>query len=403
MKEYTKEKIKKLFEDGNGIFQMVPSFVTRTFNVPGKRLKIYPDDYYAYGMKAGAIMERWFSSVNCTRNNNLDREDEGLSYICTKDGEKFLFKEAVEILGAELIGEDLQEKYGTWPIFAKFFDYKNPLYFHFHPKEEVAKKVGCSAKPECYYFPPQLNSDVGTRPSTYFGINPEVTKEMVGEKLKNFETTDTKITSLSRAYDLEIGTGWYIPAGVLHAPGSLLTYEPQWSTDLNCVFENVVCGEIYDKNFLYDICPEEKKNCVDYILEAVDWEKNYDGDFKKHYFRPPVKLPKKIDGMEERWICYGNEYMTAKEVTIEPETEAILTDNAAYGCIMIQGHGKFGNFEAEAVNMMRVGDMTKDEYFVSKKRAKKGVVIINRSLTEPMVILQHFGPDNPVYPQQGEK
>lgn len=401
MKENVERMIRQTFERGEGIFQMEPSFVTRTFNLPGKRLKLHPDDYYAYGMEAGAVMERWFSSVNRTRNNNLKREDEGLSYVHTGDGQRFLLKDAVELLGAELIGAQLQEQYGTWPVFAKFFDYSNPLYFHFHPKDDVAKRVGCSAKPECYYFPPQLNSYVGARPSTYFGFNPEVTKETVRDRLRHFADRDTRITALSRAYDLEVGTGWYIPAGVLHAPGSLLTYEPQWGTDLNCVFENVVCGEVYGENFLYDICPADVEDPVDYIMEAVDWEKNYDPDFKEHYFRPPVELPKTAEGMTEKWICYGNEYITAKEVTLQPGSEAVLRDRAAYGCVMVQGYGSFGTYEAESVNMMRVGDMTRDEYFVAAHRAQEGVRIVNRSLTEPMVILQHFGPDNAVFIERG--
>lgn len=390
--------IRKIFDDGDGVFKMVPNFVSRTFNLPGNRLKLHPDDYYYYGMSAGAIMERWFSSINKTRNNNLEREDEGLSYILGMNGERILLAEAVKELKADLIGNELQEKYGTWPIFAKFFDYRNPLYFHFHPDDSVAKKVGCSAKPECYYFPPQLNNYAGTRPSTYFGFNPEVKKEEIQDKLLHFSDYDTHITALSRAYDLEVGTGWYIPAGVLHAPGSLLTYEPQWSTDLNCVFENVVCGEVYSSDFLNDICPPEETDKVDYIMNAVDWEKNFDPEFKEHYFRPPVKLTVTQKKLTEKWICYGNEYITAKEVTVASGSTVKLTDKAAYGCVIVQGFGKFGIFDAEAVNMMRVGDLTADEFFVSKKSAGKGVDIVNMSKTEPMVILQHFGPDNAVYP-----
>lgn len=392
-----KECIRKTFLEGEGIFKMVPNFIPCRFNLPGKRLKIHPDDYYAYGMKAGAIMERWFSSVNQTRAKNPDRPDQGLSYVVSEDGHQFLLQDAVNELKDELIGEKLWSTYGNWPIFAKFFDYRNPLFFHFHPDTAVAARVGCAAKPECYYFPPQLNNYVGERPSTYFGFNPEVTKDDVRLRIEHFEDYDTKITTLSRAYDLEIGTGWYIPAGVLHAPGSLLTYEPQWSTDLNCVVENVVWDEIYDKRYLTDICPEGIENEVDYIMDAVDWDANYDENFKEHFFRPPVILGKTQEGLTEKWICYGNEYVTAKEVTIAPQSEVVLKDNAAYGCVIVQGFGKFGVFDAEAVNLMRVGQLTADEYFVSCDKAKEGVVIINKSHTEPMVILQHFGPDNAIY------
>ncbi len=388
--------IRKTFEFGEGIFKMIPSFVTRTFNLPGFRLKLHPDDYYAFGMKAGAIMERWFSSINKTRNNNPEREDEGLSFVLGINGERFVFADAVKLLKDELIGVELQDKYGTWPIFAKFFDYKNPLFFHMHPNDDIASLVGCASKPECYYFPPQLNNYPGERPSTYFGFNPEVTKEQVREKLSHFEDFNTHVTSLSKAYDLGIGTGWYVPPGVLHAPGSLLTYEPQWGTDLNCVFENTICDEVYPVDFLNDICPPSVNDKLDYIINAVDWEKNFDKEFKKHYFRPPVPLPKVNENLVEKWICYGNEYIAAKESTIAPKSTVVLKDNAAYGCVIVQGFGKFGVYEAEAVNMMRVNDLTADEFYVSMQKAKAGVEVINNSCTEPMVILQHFGPDNAI-------
>lgn len=148
---------------------------------------------------------------------------------------------------------------------------------------------------------------------------------------------------------------------------------------------------------MLDIVPEDVGNPVDYIMDAIDWEANFDPDFKEHYFRPPVKLAGTQDGLTEKWVCYGNDYITSKEVTVNPGADIVLKDKAAYGCVMIQGFGKFGTYDAEAVNMMRVGDLTADEYFVSKERANEGVRIINNSKTEPLVLLQHFGPDNAVY------
>ena len=81
-------------------------------------------------------------------------------------------------------------------------------------------------KPEAYYFPPQLNNHLGEFPVTYFGFDPDVKKEEVRACLECFEDRDNRITELSRAYRIELGTGWYTPAGVVHAPGSVLTYEP---------------------------------------------------------------------------------------------------------------------------------------------------------------------------------
>lgn len=391
------DTIKKIYDEGDGIFKMVPNFIPVKFGKPGRRLKLFPEDYYAFGTDSGSVKERWFCTVNGTRTKNPKRPDQGLSYIISESGETILFKTVVETLKEELIGKELQEKYGTFPVFAKFFDYETPLYLHFHPKTDIAKEVGCEAKPECYYFPPQLNNYAGIRPSTYMGFNSDTTKEQIAECIEQFSNHNTFATSYSRAFDIEVGTGWYIPAGVVHAPGSLLTYEPQWATDLNCVLENIVCEEIFSEKYLKDIVPERVDDSTAYILDAIDWEANYNPDFKKTYFRPGVELPKVQLGLVEKWICYGNEFITSKEVTIAPCSTITLKDKAAYGCVIIQGFGKFGEFDAEAVNMMHIGDQTADEFFVGIKKATAGVEITNNSTVESMVILQHFGPDNAVY------
>ena len=65
---------------------------------------------------------------------------------------------------------------------------------------------------------------------------------------------------------------------------------------------------------------------------------------------------------------------------------------------MIQGHGKFGEYDAEAAIMLRYGQTSADEYFVSEKAAKEGITITNNSHHEPMVILKHFGPNHPDMP-----
>ena len=48
--------------------------------------------------------------------------------------------------------------------------------------------------------------------------------------------------------------------------------------------------------------------------------------------------------------------------------------------------------------MIRYGQMTKDELFVTAEAAKEGVKIVNRSDSEDLVMLKHFGPGNPDAP-----
>ena len=62
--------------------------------------------------------------------------------------------------------------------------------------------------------------------------------------------------------------------------------------------------------------------------------------------------------------------------------------------IMLQGHGTFGGHKIETPALIRYGQLTYDEYFVSEERAKNGVVIENCSDSDPIVMLKHFA-ENP--------
>lgn len=67
-----------------------------------------------------------------------------MSYVeVTKDPkDKLLLKDFIDTLGAEIIGDELMEKYGTWPMYSKFFDFVTPLFFHMHLTDDKAANVG---------------------------------------------------------------------------------------------------------------------------------------------------------------------------------------------------------------------------------------------------------------------
>lgn len=395
-------KIKQTFEQGGGIFCLMPVFVPRRFSRAGFRLRLHPDDYYALGTKRGSIKERWFSSIIPAMNGPLAPADEGMSYVLPFDGNtagKFTLREAVDVLGRDLVGDELMTRYGGWPMYSKFFDYEVPLFHHLHLGFDAAAAVRRLGKPEAYYFPPEMNNYAGTFPATYFGFDPDVSKEEVMERLMMYEKGDNRITELSRAYRIQLGTGWYTPPGVIHAPGSYLTYEPQWNSDVNSVYENIASGEVYDYDFLVENCPEDKKRNLEYVMSLLDWEKNVDPHYRKHYFRPPVACPNSDGRYAEKWVAYANDYIAAKELTVQPGQKVVVSDGAAYGCIIIQGHGRFGAYDAEASVMLRFGQPSNDEFFVSEAAAKQGVVIENRSRFQPMVILKHFSPNHPDMPR----
>ncbi|MGH7137876.1 MAG: hypothetical protein ACREHD_19170, partial [Pirellulales bacterium] len=148
-----KDNIGKLLDRaidaGQGLLRLTPTWVPRSFLHPGKRIKLAPTDWYAYGAHRGGIDERWFASATEAANENRT-PDEGLSYVAF-EGQRFTLRDAVAEAGGRLIGQPMFEKYKRWPVYSKFFDNMGPIPHHMHQRFADAKLVGQEGKPESYY------------------------------------------------------------------------------------------------------------------------------------------------------------------------------------------------------------------------------------------------------------
>lgn len=102
--------INNAIEKGEGILRLAPNWVPRKYSRPGRRLKLNPNDYFSYGIKRGAITERWLSSATKALNGKNNSKNEGLSYISTDENKKTTLLEAIEHLKKDLIGENLWKK-----------------------------------------------------------------------------------------------------------------------------------------------------------------------------------------------------------------------------------------------------------------------------------------------------
>jgi hypothetical protein len=380
---------------GEGLLRLTPTWVPRSFLHPGKRIKLAPTDWYAYGAHRGGIDERWFASTTEAANEGRV-PDEGLSYI-TVDGQKFQLRDAVAEAGDRLIGKALFSKYKRWPVYSKFFDNMGPIPHHMHQSFEHAKLTGQEGKPESYYFPPQLNNVDNNFAYTFMGLEPGTTKDDVRRCLENWSKGDNGILDLSRAYRLKRGTGWLIPPGVLHAPGSLCTYEPQWGSDVFGMFQSLVEGREVPWSLLVKDVPKEKHQDIDFIISQLDWEKNVDTHFKEHnYLEPIVDESRSGKGYTDRWIVYGTidgqQLFSAKELTVEPGAKCKLQDSGASGWITVQGRGRIGKLALQTPAMIHFGEDTEDEVFITHEAAAAGVEIENTG-SEPLVGLRYFGPD----------
>ena len=386
---------KKLLEEGKGVLRLAPTWVPRAFCRPAKRIKLHPDDYYALGAERGGIDERWFASTTHAENGPLTPDDEGLSYVVSADGsERVLLRDAVAELKGEIIGDALWKKYGKWPMFSKFFDNLGPLPHHIHHRDQHAKRVGADGKPEMYFFPAQTNNYEGEFGYTFFGLRPETTKKEVKEALMNFTKGDNHLLDLSQAYKITLDTGWDVPPGVLHSPASMCTYEPQFASDVYAMYQSVLYGgHTVSEDLLWKNCPDEERGNFDYLVDVIDWEKNVDPDFSKNRFMKPIAITENEDYTEE-WICYKCREVSAKRLTVQPGKTVTITDAAAYGFILLQGKGTLGVWEIETPTLIRYGELTNAEFFVTEKAAKAGITITNTSKTEPIVMLKHFA-ENP--------
>lgn len=395
-----RETIQEELHQRNGVLNLIPSWVARTLLIPGKRLKLHPRDIYAYGADHGGITERWIASVSRADNGSLTVENEGLSYVNVGYGrERILLAEIIEEAGDLLIGEETMNRQGGITAFAKFFDFAAPIPHHVHLMEQDARLVGVASKPEAYFFPPQLNAITYHHDYTFFGLLPGVTRADVIAALENWgKYGDNGILELSAAYKLKIGTGWNIPAGLLHAPGSLVTYEPQRVSDTSMFMQSMVHDKYIERDLLTKFVPADKHLDLAYMADKLDWEANMDSQFKEnHYCEPiPVRDPLEMeaDGYKELWICYGSDEFCAKSLTVLPGQEVIIRDGASYGLIVMEGYGTVNGNKVEAPSVIRIGQLTSDEMFVTKDAAEKGVVVQNFSDTCPLVMYKNFSGDN---------
>ncbi len=167
------------------------------------------------------------------------------------------------------------------------------------------------------------------------------------------------------------------------------------------MFQSMVENRPVPRDLLVHDVPEDRHYDLDFIVDLVDWPANLDEHFKKNHYLEPIPVANtKAEGYQEKWIVYSTgDIFSAKELTVFPDKSVTIRDNGAYGLVVIQGHGTVGRMPVESPTIIRYGDLTYDELFVSSKAAKAGVRVTNNG-HENLVVLKHFGPGvNPHAPE----
>lgn len=83
-------------------------------------------------------------------------------------------------------------------------------------------------------------------------------------------------------------------------------------------------------------------------------------------------------------------FLAARELTVLSGKTVTVHDESAYGFIIVQGYGRIQNHDVATATMLRFGQFSQDEFFVSADRAAKGVTLENHSSCEPLVLLKHY-------------
>ncbi len=389
-------KTRSIVEDAlardNGILRLEAAWVARDSMPPGRRLGLKEEEYDVG--ERGWITERWLASTT-RADNRLGPPDEGLSYLSLPGGARVTLREAIEVAGASIMGQDYATTHDGLGRLPKLFDYVERIPFHLHQGKEDAALVGRNPKEEAYYFPEGV--DMGAHPETFFGVHPSIVERKEYEVLLPYleEWKDDLILRHSRAYQLVPGEGFHVPAGVLHAPGTALTLELQEDSDVFAMLQALSAGEIIPKDLLFkDVRPEDRERYGErIILDQVNWEVSGDPYFYENRHMPPqpVKGSRQAGG-EESWIFYNTTKFSGKKLVVRPGQRFASLDRGVYSLLVWQGRGRYGGQEVEA------GVFEMDELLVSHARAVEPLPVENTG-HEDLVIFKFFGPDiNPDVP-----
>ena len=387
-------------EAGGGVLHALPNFVHRDFCTPGRNLRLHPRDYYWLGAQLG-FDERWFLST-MPAGNRVKVLFEGLTFILGPDNKRFLLADAVKDRPEALVGRPMFEACGTWGAYSKFFDNMNALPHHVHQDDAHGAAVKMNGKPESYFFPAEYNQHYSREGITFIGLRPGTTRAQVRQCLDLWGGDGFDIRHLSQGYLVKVDTGWLMPAGMLHAPAGVCTYEPQAFSDTFQMFQAQTSDGWLDRDgLLFKDIPADKKGSIDYMLDLLDWDLNVDGNFaQRHYLEPRLDEKRSHDGVSDEWVVFGpiggskgahEEKFSAKKLTLMPGASTVLTDPGASGVFFMNGRGRIGKHEVDVPSMFRVGDVTYDEFFVSAAAAR-GTEITNTGKTR-LVCLRYFGPN----------
>ncbi|MEX2182979.1 MAG: hypothetical protein WEC14_00885 [Chloroflexota bacterium] len=390
-----RKSVERALADGGGVLRLEATWVAREWLPPLGRLGL-PDAKLDAGER-GFICERWLGSTT-KADNRISLPDEGLSYLALSDGARVTLREAVANDPVAIMGAAYAASHDGLSRLAKIFDFADRFPFHLHPRQEHASLVGRHQKDEAYWYPDGV--DMGPHPEAFLGLHPSLVEPRRHDDLLPFlqDWNSNLILKHSRAELQVADEGFHVASGILHSPGSALTFELQEDSDVLLMFSAVAGGKPMSKDFLFkDVRPEDRARYGErFALETVDWEANCDPLFFEHHHTSPQLIESsRQPGGEAFWIYYNTTKFSGKKIVVRPGAKYTTTERGVYNLIVWHGKGTIAGLTVDS------SDPTLDELLVTHDQAVKATLIENTG-TEEMVIVTFYGPDvNPDVPMIG--
>ncbi|WP_138419241.1 hypothetical protein [Sinomonas gamaensis] len=384
------EQLAKAIAEHDGVLPLDAALVARDWLPAGRRLGLR-EDQYDVGDR-GTICERWLGSTTYA-DNAVGPDDEGISYIRPAGGSPINLAEAVSADPIAILGQDYARSHSGLGRLAKIFDFAARIPFHIHPPKDEAAKVGRNSKDEAYYFPSGVG--MGPHPETFFGLHPGIASsrdtDLLLDQLVAWNSDD--ILQYARAYKQMPEDGFFLPSGVLHAPGTALTIELQEDSDTLAMFQALNAGKIISKDLLFkDVSETDRHERGEAaLLDWLDWEANGDPYFYENRHIPPVVFDESESG-SEAWIFYGSTKFSGKRLIIRPGQSYTCRERGVFNLLVWRGEGRIGGQQV-------VGNAPgSDELLVVHDRAVEDLEYTNTGATD-MTVIKFFGPDiNPDAP-----
>ncbi|MBN2667749.1 MAG: class I mannose-6-phosphate isomerase [Bacteroidales bacterium] len=261
----------------------------------------------------GHQLERHFNkSPNGLENIGESWELSGVEGDVSEVSNGFLagnsLEEIIEVYMAELLGENIYEKYGgEFPLLFKLIDASDDLSVQVHPNDELAKeRHNAYGKTEMWYIL-EAKDDA----ELVVGFNQEMNRTTYLNALN-----DGRITDVIQRVKVKKGDVVYIPSGRVHAIGKgIVLAEIQQTSDITY--------RIYDWNRI-DNNGNRRELHTDLALDAIDFSpiENVLSDYNKQ--------------LNESTNLIDSEYFTTNLLSLSKtiETDYSLLDSfVVYMCI----------------------------------------------------------------------